>query len=176
MAVVIDLTKQDTATTFYGSSQEDISYATNFWQSVQLHPPMESRLVSSDIKQRLKVAPASSQARNVMSSKQQLQETPVLQDFLSRARTMEHLEEYTRMQKFAEAKAEDKSLLVKHREVRRKKEELSRNKGVKPVHTVEERMPRDDYEVDEEDDAGALQQLDEFENQLLGSGNNSDSD
>ncbi|WAR25235.1 HOATZ-like protein [Mya arenaria] len=157
MAVVIDLTKQDTATTFYGSSQEDISYATNFWQSVQLHPPMESRLVSSDIKQRLKVAPASSQ---------------VLQDFLSRARTMEHLEEYTRMQKFAEAKAEDKSLLVKHRE----KEELSRNKGVKPVHTVEERMPRDDYEVDEEDDAGALQQLDEFENQLLGSGNNSDSD
>jgi hypothetical protein len=60
MAVVVDLTKGET-TTFYGSSAEDVSYATNFWQSIQLHPPMESRLVSSDIKQRLKIAPPSSQ-------------------------------------------------------------------------------------------------------------------
>ena len=61
MAAVIDYTKQNVYTEFSGSSIEDISYATNFWQSIQLHPPMESRLVSSDIKQRLKVAPPSSQ-------------------------------------------------------------------------------------------------------------------
>ena len=61
MAAVIDYTKQNVYTEFSGSSEEDISYATNFWQSIQLHPPMESRLVSSDIKQRLKVAPPSSQ-------------------------------------------------------------------------------------------------------------------
>ena len=61
MATVVDFTKNEQTTSFYGSSQEDISYATNFWQSIQLHPPMESRLVSSDIKQRLKVAPPSSQ-------------------------------------------------------------------------------------------------------------------
>jgi hypothetical protein len=62
MALVVDLTKGET-TTFYGSSAEDVNYATNFWQSIQLHPPMESRLVSSDIKQRLKVAPPSSQSK-----------------------------------------------------------------------------------------------------------------
>ena len=61
MAVVVDLTKQNVFATFEGSAEDDISYATNFWQSIQLHPPMESRLVSSDIKQRLKVAPPSSQ-------------------------------------------------------------------------------------------------------------------
>ena len=60
MAVVVDLTKRNEYVTFIGSSPEDISYASNFWQSIQLHPPMESRLVSSDIKQRLKVAPPSS--------------------------------------------------------------------------------------------------------------------
>jgi len=44
----------------------------------------------------------------------------VLQDFLSRARTMEHLEEYARMQRFAEAKANDRTLLSKQREARQK--------------------------------------------------------
>ena len=43
---------------FSGSSPEDNAYAKTFWQSVQLLPPMESRLVSSHISQRLKTAPA----------------------------------------------------------------------------------------------------------------------
>ncbi|XP_036381298.1 cilia- and flagella-associated protein HOATZ isoform X2 [Megalops cyprinoides] len=43
-------------TVFSGSSQEDVSYATVFWNSVTLQPPLESRLVSADISQRLKVA------------------------------------------------------------------------------------------------------------------------
>ena len=67
MAAVIDYTNQNVFTEFSGSSEEDISYATNFWQSIQLHPPMESRLVSSDIKQRLKVAPPSSQGLTFVS-------------------------------------------------------------------------------------------------------------
>jgi hypothetical protein len=46
--------------------------------------------------------------------------TAVLQSFISRARTMEHLEEFSKIQKFAEAKAEDKSLMTKHREIRKK--------------------------------------------------------
>ena len=33
---------------------------------------------------------------------------------------MEHLEEYSRMQKFAEAKAQDRNLLIKHRVLREK--------------------------------------------------------
>ena len=65
MAAVIDYTNQNVFTEFSGSSEEDVSYATNFWQSIQLHPPMESRLVSSDIKQRLKIAPPSSQLQGI---------------------------------------------------------------------------------------------------------------
>ena len=67
MAAVIDYTNQNVFTEFSGSSEEDVSYATNFWQSIQLHPPMESRLVSSDIKQRLKVAPPSSQGNSELA-------------------------------------------------------------------------------------------------------------
>ena len=43
---------------FSGSSPEDGAYAKSFWHSVQLLPPMESRLVSSHISQRLKTAEA----------------------------------------------------------------------------------------------------------------------
>lgn len=43
-------------TIFVGSSHEDVSYAKTFWNSLALQPPIESRLVSADISQRLKVA------------------------------------------------------------------------------------------------------------------------
>lgn len=43
-------------TVFHGASQEDVAYAKLFWNSLSLQPPIESRLVSSDISQRLKVA------------------------------------------------------------------------------------------------------------------------
>ena len=54
---VVDLTNQQDRLAFTGSSEEDIAYARTFWQSLHLLPPMESRLVSSDIKQRLRVMP-----------------------------------------------------------------------------------------------------------------------
>ncbi|XP_078282993.1 cilia- and flagella-associated protein HOATZ [Rhinoraja longicauda] len=44
-------------TVFAGSSPEDVAYAKVFWSSLSLQPPLESRLVSGDIKQRLKAAP-----------------------------------------------------------------------------------------------------------------------
>uniref|UniRef100_A0A671SGY2 Cilia- and flagella-associated protein HOATZ n=1 Tax=Sinocyclocheilus anshuiensis TaxID=1608454 RepID=A0A671SGY2_9TELE len=43
-------------TVFDGASQEDVAYAKVFWSSLSLQPPIESRLVSADIRQRLKVA------------------------------------------------------------------------------------------------------------------------
>lgn len=63
MSVTIDLTHGE-LTEFSGSSEEDINYAKTFWQSVHLQPPVESRLVSSDIKQRLRIAPSGSQSMN----------------------------------------------------------------------------------------------------------------
>lgn len=41
---------------FDNSSPEDINHAKSFWKSLTLHPPLESRLVSASIKQRLPVA------------------------------------------------------------------------------------------------------------------------
>ncbi|XP_058865713.1 cilia- and flagella-associated protein HOATZ-like isoform X3 [Acipenser ruthenus] len=46
---------------FAGSKEEDVDFAKVFWNSVSLHPPWESRLVSGDIRQRLKVANSSQQ-------------------------------------------------------------------------------------------------------------------
>ncbi|XP_016151378.1 UPF0722 protein C11orf88 homolog [Sinocyclocheilus grahami] len=43
-------------TVFDGASQEDVAYAKVFWSSLSLQPPIESRLVSADIRQRLNVA------------------------------------------------------------------------------------------------------------------------
>ena len=59
--MIVDLDISGEKTMFSGSSEEDMAYAKTFWQSVQLMPPMESRLVSCDIKQRLKKAPPGSQ-------------------------------------------------------------------------------------------------------------------
>ncbi|XP_069573590.1 cilia- and flagella-associated protein HOATZ [Brachyistius frenatus] len=43
-------------TVFEGSSPEDVSNARQLWSSVSLQPPLESRLVSADIRQRLPVS------------------------------------------------------------------------------------------------------------------------
>ncbi|XP_043533687.1 cilia- and flagella-associated protein HOATZ isoform X4 [Chiloscyllium plagiosum] len=50
-------------TVFTGSAAEDVAYAKVFWSSLSLQPPLESRLVSGDIKQRLKVAQAPGHGR-----------------------------------------------------------------------------------------------------------------
>lgn len=48
---------------FNGSPSEDISHAKSFWKSLTLQPPLESRLVSADIRQRLRVAAPIPQAK-----------------------------------------------------------------------------------------------------------------
>ncbi|XP_045165178.2 uncharacterized protein LOC123529052 isoform X2 [Mercenaria mercenaria] len=113
-------------------------------------------------------------ARNIPQSRQG-DSSAVLQDFISRARTMEHLEEYAKLQKFAEAKAQDKTIMIKHREIRKKKEEISRNKGIRPLERKVEKMPKEDYIVDEENDTDVFKQLNEFEIEKIGN-DDSDSD
>lgn len=43
-------------TVFDGSSPEDVSHARQLWSSLSLLPPLESRLVSADVRQRLPVS------------------------------------------------------------------------------------------------------------------------
>ena len=56
---MLELEEQDAnqyKTVFSGSSKEDQACAKLFWQSLTLHPPIESRLVSGDVHQRLRKA------------------------------------------------------------------------------------------------------------------------
>ncbi|XP_039258385.1 cilia- and flagella-associated protein HOATZ-like [Styela clava] len=41
---------------FSNSPIEDVNHAKSFWKSLTLQPPLESRLVSADIRQRLRIA------------------------------------------------------------------------------------------------------------------------
>ncbi|XP_052061006.1 cilia- and flagella-associated protein HOATZ-like [Mytilus californianus] len=175
MAVTIDLTRGE-VTEFSGSSEEDINYAKTFWQSVQLQPPVESRLVSSDIKQRLRVAPSASQSGAMVHMwKDEPKEERATREFLMRAQTMEKLEEYERMQKFAKAMEEDKQLVKKHREDRIKKEEISRGKSTNGKKKVKEAFVENDIDnPDEETNEDALRQLDQFDKNKFGEDSDSD--
>ncbi|XP_025100414.1 UPF0722 protein-like [Pomacea canaliculata] len=121
----VDLTQQPDRVEFTGCSEDEIGYAKTFWQSLQLLPPMESRLVSSDIKQRLRKAPPSRSQSNY-TSRQTVSEDSSLHFFFARAKTMEQIEEMRKYDKFASARAEERALLHKHRVERMKKEEISR--------------------------------------------------
>ncbi|XP_061188267.1 cilia- and flagella-associated protein HOATZ-like [Saccostrea echinata] len=170
----IDLTKTGHFTEFSGSSPEDMAYAKTFWQSVQLQPPMESRLVSSDIKQRLRVAPSGTHSM-VMTGVPKTDDK-VLNDFMVKAKTMERLEEYRIIQKYAQAREQDIQLLQKHREERKMKEEISRGKGLKK-RKEDQAFMRSHSEGDliEETPEEQLKQLDLFEATRFGT-QDSDSD
>ncbi|XP_029294162.1 cilia- and flagella-associated protein HOATZ [Cottoperca gobio] len=56
MCALAELPEQEDFTVFDGSSPEDVSHARQLWSSLSLLPPLESRLVSADIRQRLPVS------------------------------------------------------------------------------------------------------------------------
>ena len=62
--IVEDFKETKEIIVFSGSSESDMAYAKTFWQSVHLFPPPESRLVSSDVRQRLKKAPPGNQKQS----------------------------------------------------------------------------------------------------------------
>lgn len=53
---ILDTRQFQSLTEFCGSTAQDAALARHFWMSVQLQPHIESRLVSSDIKQRLRTS------------------------------------------------------------------------------------------------------------------------
>ncbi|KAL5016427.1 hypothetical protein ScPMuIL_006016 [Solemya velum] len=158
MAVAIDLTKQPERTEFSGSSKEDMSYAKTFWQSIQLHPPMESRLVSSDIKQRLKRAPVGAQSVNYSHSA--TVDQPDNRGFLVRAKTLEHMEEFGRLQRFTEARDKELQSLHMRRKEREEKERKLRGQPKRAFESL--RVVDSDEEVDLREDEECVRDLDLF--------------
>lgn len=107
--------------------------------------------------------------------KDEPKEERATREFLMRAQTMEKLEEYERMQKFAKAMEEDKQLVKKHREERIKKEEISRGKSTNGKKKIKEAFVENDFDnPHEETYEEALRQLDQFQKNKFGEDSDSD--
>ncbi|XP_041425220.1 cilia- and flagella-associated protein HOATZ-like isoform X2 [Xenopus laevis] len=78
-------------TVFSGSCERDVSLCKIFWNSVTLQPPLESRLVSGDIEQRLRAAGSTKQNKNI--THQQSVENPKMEYFLFEAQQKQYLKE-----------------------------------------------------------------------------------
>lgn len=108
-------------TVFDGSSPEDVSHARQLWSSLSLMPPLESRLVSADIRQRLPVSrpQRSSTAAAAEPAKHRVPEPPSVPSLRQRQ------EERQRYAAMADQRKEILALLRRQREQRIQKELLS---------------------------------------------------
>ncbi|XP_051552171.1 cilia- and flagella-associated protein HOATZ [Myxocyprinus asiaticus] len=122
-------------TVFDGASQEDVAHAKLFWNSLSLQPPIESRLVSADVRQRLKVAKGSHSTNAATKLTSQSKRDEIHQDVYLKQK-QEERQKYMEM-----AKKRDQiiALLKKQRYERIKKEMISiQHKPRK--ETLEERL------------------------------------
>ncbi|CAJ1075591.1 UPF0722 protein C11orf88 homolog [Xyrichtys novacula] len=103
---------------FEESSPEDVSHAKHFWSSHSLLPPLESRLVSADIRQRLPVSRPrdSSTAGPRPFTPEQLLSVPDLR---------QRQEERRRIEAMADQRKEILALLRRQREQRIQRELVS---------------------------------------------------
>ncbi|XP_054616148.1 cilia- and flagella-associated protein HOATZ [Dunckerocampus dactyliophorus] len=130
----------DVFTVFSGSSPEDVSHARKLWSSLCMVPPLESRLVSADIPQRL---PVSRPERNVHSEPSR-SEPPNL------FAVQQRQEERKRYLSMAAQRKETLALLRRQREQRIQKELLSAAFKPKPP---KEKVPKEktcELDIDKE--------------------------
>ncbi|KAE8592597.1 hypothetical protein XENTR_v10018804 [Xenopus tropicalis] len=78
-------------TVFSGSCERDVSLCKIFWNSVTLQPPLESRLVSGDIEQRLRAAGSTKQNKNI--AHQQPVDNIKMESLLFEAQQRQYLKE-----------------------------------------------------------------------------------
>nr|XP_015193050.1 PREDICTED: UPF0722 protein C11orf88 homolog isoform X1 [Lepisosteus oculatus] len=124
-------------TVFAGSSVEDVSYAKLFWSSASLNPPLESRLVSGDTRQRLRTA-GGPQAQ--ASAVHGLQTTDTrCEEFLHEAYLQQKAEEKQRYLEKAKKREELLALLQKQRADRIRKEKISQ--PYRPKNSMEAQSP-----------------------------------
>ena len=102
-------------TIFTGSSDDEVMHAKSFWRSLDLQPLLESRLVSSDIRQRLPVAKSSAV---VKSETDNCEEGKFFQNVLNKIEEDKKKE----IRKINDRREDHKNLLQKLRDQRIKKE------------------------------------------------------
>ncbi|XP_023249584.1 UPF0722 protein C11orf88 homolog [Seriola lalandi dorsalis] len=106
-------------TVFDGSSPEDVSHARQLWRSLSLLPPLESRLVSADIRQRLPVSRPQRSSTAAAGPKPSALEPPSVHALRQRQ------EERQRYVAMADQRREILALLRRQRELRIQRELLS---------------------------------------------------
>ncbi|XP_077590044.1 cilia- and flagella-associated protein HOATZ [Stigmatopora nigra] len=117
-------------TVFSGSSPEDVSHARRLWSSLCMPTPLESRLVSADIPQRL---PVSRPERIV-------QPEPVRADMQNLFVAQQRQEERQKYMAMAAQRKETLALLRRQREQRIQKELLSA--AFKPKASKDNKMSK----------------------------------
>ncbi|XP_077062608.1 cilia- and flagella-associated protein HOATZ isoform X2 [Siphateles boraxobius] len=135
-------------TVFDGASQEDVAYAKVFWNSLSLQPPIESRLVSADIRQRLKVAKTSHSTNAAAKQASWSKRDDEIQQDVYLKQKQEEIQKYMDM-----AKKRDQiiALLKKQRDERIKKEMISyQHKPRKGNPAVKRLAPETVSAVDED--------------------------
>ncbi|XP_071806228.1 cilia- and flagella-associated protein HOATZ-like [Asterias amurensis] len=156
MTATDPISNQGERTVFSGCSEDDQACAKLFWQSLTLQPPIESRLVSGDVKQRLKVAPPGRQTVNLAYEK--MEKSQKLNDFLQKAQAEVIYAQSMKLTKQAIARQETLHLHKKRTMERREKEAIS-HRPVPPSLLDEE----DDFDQAAEMEASqAMADLDAF--------------
>ncbi|XP_052413490.1 cilia- and flagella-associated protein HOATZ [Carassius gibelio] len=124
-------------TVFDGASQEDVAYAKVFWSSLSLQPPIESRLVSADIRQRLRAAktPHSTHATTNKASLSK-RDDEIQQDVYLKQK-QEERQKYIEM---AKKREQIIALLKKQRDERIKKEMISDQNKTRNGNLVDKRL------------------------------------
>ncbi|XP_029509985.2 LOW QUALITY PROTEIN: cilia- and flagella-associated protein HOATZ [Oncorhynchus nerka] len=107
-------------TVFDGSSPEDVSHAKQLWTSLSLLPPLESRLVNADIRQRLPIARTNNETLLVVDTNAALK--PSSSDHRERLQEVRHQKQRQedRLQEVRHQKQrqEDRLLEVRHQKQR----------------------------------------------------------
>ncbi|XP_055056395.2 cilia- and flagella-associated protein HOATZ [Misgurnus anguillicaudatus] len=125
-------------TFFDGASEEDVAYAKVFWNSLSLQPPIESRLVSADVRQRLKVAkaPGSTNAPYKLAS------WPETDDIQQNAYLKQKQEEKQKYMEMAKKRDQIIDLLRRQRNERVKKEMISLQHKPRKSNPAERHAPK----------------------------------
>ncbi|KAM5132365.1 cilia- and flagella-associated protein HOATZ [Mantella aurantiaca] len=118
---------------FAGSSERDVLCSKIFWSSLTLQPPLESRLVSGDMEQRLRPAGETRLRKNY--TQQQLEDLKT-EYFLLDAQRGQDIEQRSLYLQKAKRREEIMTLLKRQREDRIKKELVFL--GHRPVIAAEE--------------------------------------
>ncbi|XP_075046118.1 cilia- and flagella-associated protein HOATZ isoform X1 [Mixophyes fleayi] len=140
-------------TVFTGSCERDVMFSKIFWNSVTLQPPLESRLVSGNMQQRLRAAGDPTLRKTY--TQQHLDDLKT-ECFLLEAQRAQDIEQRAIYLQKAKRREEIIALLRKQREDRVKKELVSL--GYKPIIPVKE--PRlSTHDIEEMEDIRAVNQL-----------------